>query len=131
MLLHKKDDGTVFSLSKGINKAKAWESVTRTNTQVIEFSTLKSRLTTQPLVQLVLTQNLIQIQPKIKQDRVQCKIQEIHPVVIVVLQCHIQGTVAQLPNLVFCVATVMDLIILLMCAKARNLKKLNMTTKSK
>ena len=83
----------------------------------------------QPLVQLVITQNLIQIQPKIKQDQGQYKIKEIHPVVIVVLQCHTKGTVALLPNLVFCVGTVMDIIILLVCAEARRIN-LNITTKS-
>ena len=36
LLRHKKDDGTVFTLADVINKAKAWEAATKTNTQVIE-----------------------------------------------------------------------------------------------
>ena len=36
LLRHKKEDGTVFTLEDVINKAKAWEAASKTNTQVIE-----------------------------------------------------------------------------------------------
>ena len=69
LLHHKNDDGTVFSLSEVINRAKSWETATKTNTQVIELTIL-------PLVPLVITLNFIQILSKIKQDQGQCKIKK-------------------------------------------------------